>query len=198
MVIVTQERSASTKTRDDLPNVPDISPNHLFIDHTYIDERWARAFEKHCVPQGFIPFIDWDESLKAFVWHSMHCPDGTMSKKAIADKFTPEREGRRQEKDVEEEVFNALLARGEAAQRQVRCSSGIADIVTPTAIYEIKKRLARSVFFSALGQIICYREDIDPSKAAYIVADEVHVSSTMISAAARAGVVVLKWNGRDL
>lgn len=73
------------------------------------------------------------------------------------------------EKNLENEVLNHLRLQGIRVQVQVKCEAGIADIVTPIAIYELKHLLTRVELFKAVGQVLMYRQCINPDAQAIIV-----------------------------
>ena len=62
-----------------------------------------------------------------------------------------------------------LTEQGERVTLQVGCAIGIADLVTDRAVYEIKYWLTRTHFVTALGQVLLYREAINPALRAVIV-----------------------------
>ena len=73
------------------------------------------------------------------------------------------------EKRLELEFGKSLSAQGIPVQHQVKCECGIADIVTPDAIYEIKASLSRGNIYRAASQVLLYRNCINPSAKAVIV-----------------------------
>lgn len=84
---------------------------------------------------------------------------------AYKRKETPLKKEKRLERDFGEK----LTAQGISVQYQVRCEYGIADIVTPEAIYEIKASLTRSNLHKAASQVLLYRNCINPSAKAVVV-----------------------------
>lgn len=83
---------------------------------------------------------------------------------------TPKREKTTtKEKRLEKEFGKSLADQGISVQHQVKCEVGIADIVTPDAIYEVKASLSRSNIFRAASQVLLYRNCINPSAKAVIV-----------------------------
>lgn len=73
------------------------------------------------------------------------------------------------EKRLELEFGKSLSGQGISVQYQVKCECGIADIVTPDAIYEVKASLSRGNIFRAASQVLLYRNCINPSAKAVIV-----------------------------
>jgi hypothetical protein len=104
----------------------------------------------------------------------------------------------RNEKAIEIALGQSLEEQGIPVRYQVACDAGIADIVTPDAIYEIKDTLDRTSIYSALGQIIIYRQQINPQAKTFIVG---RPSPTMrakqreaiISSAQAMGVEIIFW-----
>lgn len=96
------------------------------------------------------------------------------------------------ERSIENAYASILAHRGHKVQRQVRCSNGIADIVTDTAIYEIKLRLTRESLFQAVGQVLLYRQAIDPTLEAHIVGQDGGVAE-LVGPLKELGITVTFW-----
>jgi hypothetical protein len=92
-------------------------------------------------------------------------------------------------------IAAALAGQGECVREQVRTPAGIADIVTDTAVYEIKFFLSRLVFFEAIGQALIYRQASDPSLRAVVVGfrDPRSDIADLVPHAQQLGVEVLFW-----
>jgi len=73
------------------------------------------------------------------------------------------------EKRLERKFGKTLAEQGIFVQYQVRCKYGIADIVTPDAIYEVKASLSRSSMLRAIAQVLLYQKCINPSARVIIV-----------------------------
>ena len=73
------------------------------------------------------------------------------------------------EKTLEELFSIYLIRKGYKAIRQVSCKAGIVDIVSDDAIYEVKSYLTLSDFKDAIGQVLLYRQCINPRLKAFIV-----------------------------
>lgn len=105
---------------------------------------------------------------------------------------------KKDEKALELSFGQSLEEQGISVQYQVKCDAGIADIVTPDAIYEIKDTLDENSFFKALGQISVYRQQINPAAKAFIVgrieAMSLKRRNAMISSAQALGIEVIFWN----
>lgn len=175
-----------------------ISAMALFEDCTYLghDEKWKNIVYERCWDQGYIAFIDYDEDM-GWVFHSLHCPDCTMSKKLILSEYFEKRR-RRQRKAVTEAEFEGFLclALGEIGsphKRQVRCDAGIIDVVTITSIVEVK---LIDTLFHAIGQVLAYRASFDQSRKAVIIARSATEAAKWNSRFCPAlGIEVLIWDG---
>ena len=175
----------------------DVDPLKLFEDITYLGndiegEYKARQIEKICLKQEYIAFIDNDSEL-GLIFHTILHPDGKKSVKNIASVFS-QKETTEQiiEKQIEKTLIKRLKNQGIPADPQFPCSAGIADIVTPSAIYEIKLRLTRDSLFHAIGQVLLYRESIDPSRQAIVVGVNSGIDD-LIPLAKKIGVEVELW-----
>lgn len=107
----------------------------------------------------------------------------------------------RPENKLEALVGLSLEEQGISVQYQVKCDAGIADIVTPDAIYEVKPDICYAhKMFEAIGQVVVYRQMINPSARAYVVGYPIRGGRTQkqldaIQNAAKAvGVEVLFWD----
>lgn len=95
---------------------------------------------------------------------------------------------------LEMQICSRLFAGNRHFQRQVPTDCGIADIVTSESVIEVKLHLRRDNTFKAIGQVIAYRNAIDSSKQAIIVAKSMNVESKTIASFVP-GVRVIVWNG---
>jgi hypothetical protein len=108
------------------------------------------------------------------------------------------------EEETELAIAQSLEVQGIPVQRQVPCPSGRADIVTPDAIYEVKRELDTSTVFSAIGQVLIYRQEINPQAKAYVVGYKhtgefraKQVTSLKVTAKSL-GIEILFWDGKKL
>jgi hypothetical protein len=103
------------------------------------------------------------------------------------------------EKDIENAVLAHLREHGIHATSQVQCHAGVVDIVTTDAVYEIELFLSRDVFFHAIGQVLTYRQALDPSRRAVIVGlpDPGSPIADLIGYAQQFGVEVELWTIPD-
>jgi len=66
------------------------------------------------------------------------------------------------EADIEWNIARRLKAQGiRPVETQVRTPGGIADIVTPTTVYEVKLALTRVSLFQAVGQVSLYAPELE-------------------------------------
>lgn len=92
-----------------------------------------------------------------------------------------------------------LTARGERVVLDYLCAVGIADVVTENAVYVVKTWLTSSEFFKALGEVLLYRQAINPALRPVIVGF-VSPGSYIVELTEHArqiGVTVLLGNERD-
>jgi len=174
-----------------------ISALSLFTDITYLGDDAGKVDElrQQVLRQGSIPLIDYSPAW-GFVFHTLYMPDGSVSKKQIATEFVnvPAMVVE-DEAYLEDCIARALDRRGINYERQVRCSAGIADIVTPQAIIELKDYLSIKELFSATGQVIAYQQVINPKARLWIVGLAIDQTAIKVAkAVAKAGVSVLVWD----
>jgi hypothetical protein len=66
------------------------------------------------------------------------------------------------EADLERALVRRLEAIGiRTVAQQVRCRAGIADVVTPDTVYEVKLWLTRVSLFQAVGQVSVYARELE-------------------------------------
>lgn len=94
---------------------------------------------------------------------------------------------------IEKAFGKQLKDQGGSVNHQVRCEYGIADIVTPDAIYEIKAYLDRESLFTAIGQVLAYRTNINPHAKAVVVGRKPKVGTVNRHIAEAVGVEVIVW-----
>jgi len=92
-------------------------------------------------------------------------------------------------------IVQALCASGIAAQEQVVCAAGAADIVTARrdAVIEVKLDLTRKQIQWAVGQVLLYRAAINPQARAIIVGYATDETAGLVEWAAAVGVEVICW-----
>ena len=96
------------------------------------------------------------------------------------------------ENTLEREFSAYLRSLGLDVRTQVRCDAGTADIVTEKGIYELKYRLDRSSFFQGVGQVLLYRQSINPQASPVLVC-RTSIVPELHRVAKRLGVEVLVW-----
>lgn len=97
------------------------------------------------------------------------------------------------EKEIERALVRKLKAQGSHATTQVKCLFGQADVVTDDAIYEIKQILTRETVFQAVGQVLLYRQCINPSARAVIVGANGGIEN-LVALIEQVGVHVEFWS----
>jgi DNA-binding Xre family transcriptional regulator len=93
-------------------------------------------------------------------------------------------------------VVERLRASGLAVMEQVSCAAGVADIVTAdqTALLEIKHHLSFRALQQATGQLLLYRQCINPSARAIIVGYATPAIVTLRPTIEALGIEVICWN----
>jgi hypothetical protein len=169
-----------------------VTPMFLFEEYSLLDEDLKNDIKRYCIEREWIPFIDYDPDFNSWVFHSI--THGNMIwKKPIAKKYEALDEYRvGSEAKLEREFAAHLRNLGISVQTQVRCDCGIADVVTENRIYELKYRLDRASFFQALGQVLLYRQSINPNADVTLVC-KVSIVPELHQFAKNMGVQVLVW-----
>lgn len=147
-----------------------VSIKALFADFTLLlgKEYLAKYFRARALLEKGIAVIEEHEDY-GLVWHTLFV-GGEFFRKPISNLFRSESNKKAlREIDVEEKVASLLQDMGEKVQRQVKCFSGIADIVTDNLIVEVKLLLTISSIKQAVGQLLMYRPAINP-KAKLVIA----------------------------
>ncbi len=95
------------------------------------------------------------------------------------------------EKQLELDIIKTLDSN---CSSQVHCSVGIADIVTDTSIIEVKYSLTRTHLFQAIGQVLSYRQAINPALIPIVIGYRSSENiEGIIEAAKDMGVSVICW-----
>lgn len=152
------------------------TPAWLFDEYTAITDRLAELIKEVCREYSkqhntlWIYGIDRDPETDVLIFHTLYPPDGTVSKKNVAHYFEKlETENRLTEAKIEDWLVKKLESEGEQVQRQVNTGAGIADVVTSSSIYEVKLKLTPASIFSAVGQLMIYRQSYNHDAKLYIV-----------------------------
>jgi transcriptional regulator with XRE-family HTH domain len=103
----------------------------------------------------------------------------------------------RSEPELRELIVEALRASGITVDQQVACASGAADIVTARrdAVIEVKLDLTHKAVQMACGQVLLYRQAINPDARAIVVGYATGETAGLINWAAAVGVEVICWDG---
>jgi len=94
------------------------------------------------------------------------------------------------ESDVESALCRQLQRKHISYSRQFQCDAGIADVVTSTAIFEVKRDLNRKTLYEAIGQLYAYRGAINSNLELVVCFTNVKPNKydRLIAIAALAGV----------
>lgn len=101
------------------------------------------------------------------------------------------------EKDIENRLVAMYRLKGKTVEQQVRTAAGIIDVLTETAIFEIKLRLDRTSIVHAVGQLTLYAAVIDGNRRKIIVGQETPSTASMVSALNQAGIEIGYWDSAD-
>lgn len=101
----------------------------------------------------------------------------------------------RSEPEIHAALVQMLRAQGVALAPRVVCLSGELDVVTAdrTVIYEIKYRLSRRALYQALGQVLLYRQCLNPAARAIIVGYATPDTFALLPSIEALGVEVMVW-----
>jgi hypothetical protein len=105
----------------------------------------------------------------------------------------PRAERLAREAELERTLIDVFSGAGMIVRRQVPCLTGIADVVTDSTIFELKDALDRRSFQQAIGQLILYRQALNPMARTAIVCNSSSVPH-LHDAARRIGVEVFIWS----
>lgn len=169
-----------------------VSPMFLFDEYTFISEELKDGFTRYCIDRGYIPFIDYDTDYGSWIFHSITYKD-LIWKKPVSEKFESHESKEGNEAALEKKFVAHLKQLGVASNTQVICKAGIADIVTQEKIYEAKDVLTGSSLFRAIGQVLLYRQCINPSAGAAIICNRSLVEH-LHPVALLIGVEIIVWS----
>jgi DNA-binding Xre family transcriptional regulator len=101
----------------------------------------------------------------------------------------------RSEPELRAVIVQALRASGIAVEEQVICDSGAADIVTVdrSVVIEVKYRLTRREIQRACGQVLLYKQAINPDARAIVIGYATDETANLIDWAAMIGIEVVRW-----
>jgi hypothetical protein len=127
-------------------------------------------------------------------------PEGVLRLTYVRKYAVPEKDGasvqsRRLERETEEALVAQLAEAGVPVQRQVRVATGVIDVLTPDAIYEVKTFLTRDSMFEGVGQLMVYQAGRGggPPLRLVLVGRETRETAALIPVLARIGVEVDAW-----
>ncbi len=104
-------------------------------------------------------------------------------------------QARRIEHEIETALCDELARSGIDAQRQVRLRCGVADVMTPDAIYEVKAALTRDSVVQAVGQLFLYRAEAADGHPwrLIVLGRETRETAALLPTLAKLGVEVELW-----
>lgn len=173
------------------------TPIFLFEEYSCLEESLKDDVKPYCIERGYIPFIDYDRNMRTWIVHSISHGD-LIWKKPIAAKYEKSDDSRLGlESSLERDFSEYLRSLGISVETQVQCASGVADIVTENKIYELKHELNRSSLYSAIGQVLLYRETINP-KAGVAIVCSISLVPRLHAVANGLGVEVIVWRKKAI
>lgn len=106
------------------------------------------------------------------------------------------RERYRTEPELRHALIRRLLTSGIVLEANVPCAAGSADLVTPMRdiIIEVKHRLTRNALFHAIGQLLIYRQSINPAARTIIVGYATIETGAIAPQAETLGIEIRCWN----
>ncbi|WP_119073118.1 hypothetical protein [Aggregatilinea lenta] len=152
-----------------------LKPYSLFADMTYLGEgergrACADIVEAHCFAHDAVAAVGQNRD-GMWIFHTLYDFSTDLTyRKPISKLFENDSPREAKNERAMETAFAKRLRRaGHAVERQVPCAAGVADIVTEEAVYELKGQLSRSNFFTAVGQVLLYRQAINPALRPVVV-----------------------------
>ena len=175
-----------------------LSPAALFADITYVhDTAMVQQIQRHCVAHHCVAGITYDDEYQAWIWHSLYRRGNTMLEKKIATRLLPPAVSRRdREAGLLSEVAAHFQANGIQVDCEVVCAAGIVDMVTRSrdAVFEVKFSLSRANLFHAVGQVLLYRQAINPDARAIIIGRQTGATSQLRPFIEQLGVELMLWS----
>lgn len=113
----------------------------------------------------------------------------------LLSSLSPTTARARNEPELRQLIAQALRASGIAVDEQVICGAGAADIVTVRrdAVIEVKLELTRKAIQWAVGQVLLYRQAINPTARAIVVGYATDETAALVAWAAAVGVEIVCW-----
>lgn len=150
------------------------------------------AFQSLCPPSRYAH--PWGEEMGWLLSHHLDQAQNRTKEELESPQMVTTEQEEPSEKQIEMAFGKRLEEQGIPVQYQVRCAHGIADIVTPDAIYEIELYLDRHSLFTAIGQVLVYRASINPAARAVVVGRAPKRGPLSIHMAEALGVEVIVWD----
>jgi hypothetical protein len=174
-----------------------LTPEALFAEITFIpDEPTTRRIQQHCVTHHCVAGIAYDADCGQWVWHTLYRRDGTKLEKESAEQYH-QRDARdvELEADMMEPLAAFFAANGMPVDCFVSCAAGVADMVTQARdiVLEVKSHLTRARLYYAIGQVLLYRQAINPQARAVIVGRMTSSAAALAPLIAALGIEILAW-----
>jgi DNA-binding Xre family transcriptional regulator len=105
----------------------------------------------------------------------------------------------RTEPELRAAIAATLRAHGIALAEKIPCAAGEADIVTTRRdlVIECKLHLTRKNLYTAVGQVLIYRQTINPAARAVIVGYMTPETAALMPHIASLGIEIVCWSDRD-
>ena len=175
-----------------------LSPAALFADITYIhDTAMVQQIQRHCVAHHCVAGITYDDEYQEWVWHTLYQGRNTMLEKEIAARFrSPAMSSHTSEAGLLAEVAAHFHSNGVVVDCEVVCAVGLVDMVTRSrdAVFEVKFSLSRANLFHAVGQVLLYRQAINPDARAIIIGRQTGATSQLRPFIEQLGVELMLWS----
>jgi len=101
------------------------------------------------------------------------------------------------EESLESAVISQLQAQGKDCLRQVQCAGGRIDILTDTAIYELKHEFGRDAVLKGIGQLLVYGLSFSQHRR-YLIAAYGGTGYALREQASSLGVEIVGWDGGEV
>ena len=183
----------------ELQRDPEVS-DRLIAERVGCSHQMVCNWREKCENQGMIPRVEQRRGRGGRVQNVSRRRDAARGEGELIGPFV--------EILCEEDLQRAVVAYlrglpgGEEVKEKVSCSAGVADIVTPDAVYELKERLDRSKWFESFGQALCYRDALDAlrMKRPVIVCGSFYerTHEDLEPQEIKYGLQVLVWDGQGL
>jgi hypothetical protein len=175
-----------------------LTPEALFDEITFIDnEDTKRKLEEHCFAYNVIAVIDYWPERNIWIWHTSYTMFSlSKSTKPIATMFSSTHTTRQhREQELMLAVVQWLHEQGIEVDTLVPCRIGEIDIVSKERdlIFEVKLTLSRDALYRALGQVLLYRQCLNPLAQAFIIGELGQNVETLRPYLEALGVQLVVW-----